>query len=163
MTPTISTRSRAARITSRVSVMAAVLMVTLFGAASVAHAGTGLTYRGDFSWKSTEMNRLAVCAYVDGWLLHDETGSQLTRCDGAAHDSKYDSLSGWAESLTANNGVLIEVKQIGYQGGACPSMLGFRYVKCYYLGGKGSPVMTISESQNANFAGGMALVSWYYL
>ncbi|WP_158844035.1 hypothetical protein [Saccharothrix deserti] len=141
--------------------MAAVVLLSLFGPGSTANAATGLTFRGDFSWNSTAMKRYAVCAFV-AYENNNETGSRLTRCDGAGSNSKYDSLQGWAGNPTSNGGVLIDAQRVGYQGGKCPTMRGYAYIKCYYLGGKGAPVMTVSASSNANFAGGTALVSWYY-
>lgn len=150
---------RISRLLSRgLLATAAALSLAVGGAAAAAHADGYFTLKGDFSWRATEVKRLANCA-ASAWYNDSKEGAGLTDCNNAGSDSYWDGVH-----LSAAEYMEIDAERVPYQGGACPPKHGFAYIKCFYVGGggKGNPVMTVSAVSYGN--GGMtAEVSWYYL
>ncbi len=149
---------RVSRLLSRgLLATAAAFTLGLGGAAAAAHAEEYFTLKGDFSWRATEVKRLANCAASE-WF-DGKQGSDITDCNNAGSDPYWDGVH-----LSAAEYMEIDAERVPYQGGGCPPKHGFAYIKCFYVdgGGKGNPVMTVSAVSYGN--GGMtARVSWYYL
>ncbi|WNM35762.1 hypothetical protein RKE30_38080 [Streptomyces sp. Li-HN-5-11] len=156
MMQTASGRSKATTIAARIGTMLTAVALTLGISAGTALAATP-RYSGDFSWRATEVKRLANCSATQ-WYNDSRVGSQITGCSGS--DSYWDSTH-----LVAASYLSIDARQVGYRADqSCPPKRGFQYVKCYYVGGKarGNPVMTVSIISYGS--GGMDVaVDWYYL
>ncbi|KMS68806.1 hypothetical protein ACM01_37530 [Streptomyces viridochromogenes] len=122
-------------------------------------AQAAMSYGGDFSWRSTEVKRLANCAASD-WSNNSRSGSQITGCGSAGSNSYWDSDHLVGASVHTING-----RKVGYRSDqSCPPARGFKYLKCWYVGGKtkGNPVITVSVISYGS--GGMdTAVDWYYL
>lgn len=158
MTTTASTRPRAVKKSAaRLGTVAAAATVLVGFNAGMAHAA--MSYSGDFSWRATEVKRLANCAATD-WYNNSRSGSQITGCDSAGSNSYWDSVHLSAATVHTING-----RKVAYRSDqSCPPKRGFQFVKCWYVGSKakGNPVITVSVISYG--LGGMdTAVDWYYL
>lgn len=126
--------------------------------AEAAHADVYRT-SGDFSWKATQVKRLADCAATE-WYNNSRVGSQITDCNTAGSNPYWDGVH-----LGAADYLELIGEKLPYQGNqGCPPAHGFAYIKCYYVGGKhkGNPVITIA-TESYGYGGITARVTWYYL
>ncbi|MFJ1812345.1 MULTISPECIES: hypothetical protein [unclassified Streptomyces] len=167
MTPTISRRSHRAKTAARIGTVLTAVALALGITAGTALASTP-RYTGDFSWRATQVKRLANCASTHWYngtqpnpIGDASTGAKLTACDGAASNSYWDGEHLLAGSENQN----INGRRVSYRSDhSCPPKRGFQYIKCYYVGGKakGNPVMTVSII-STGLGGQDVAVDWYYL
>lgn len=168
MTPTPPKHSRRARIAARIGMVLTAMALALGITAGTTLADT-LKYSGDFSWRATQVKRLANCASTHwyngtqqaaGSTGDASTGSKLTACDGAGSDSYWDGVH-----LLAADTLTMDGRKVGYRSDAsCPPSRGFQFIKCWYVGGKakGNPVINVSIIATG-LGGQDVAVDWYYL
>ncbi|AGW42636.1 hypothetical protein O159_27450 [Leifsonia xyli subsp. cynodontis DSM 46306] len=150
---------RLSRTFSRLLIAGIATITLVAGTAGAAQAEDFYTTSGDFSWRSTGVERLANCAATQ-WYNNGQVGSDITNCTSAGSDPYWDGVH-----LKAAEYVELIGERVPYRSDQnCPAMHGFAYVKCYYVGGRshGNPVMTIAV-ESYGYGGITARVSWYYL
>jgi hypothetical protein len=169
MATTTSRRSLATKTAARVGTVMTSVALALGVTAGSALADPQVKWSGDFSWRATQVKRLANCASTHfyngtqqaaGSTGDASTGSKLTACDGAGSDPEWDGFHLLAASVQTING-----RKVGYRSDqGCPTKRGSQYIKCWYVGGKtkGNPVITVSIL-DTGYGGEDVAVDWYYL
>lgn len=169
MATVTSGRSPAPQLAARIGTVVTGVTLVLGITAGTALADPQVQWSGDFSWRATQVKRLANCAsthYYNGTQPaagstgDDSTGSKLTACDGAGSDSYWD-----GSHLLGADTQNINGKKVGYRSNqSCPKQRGSQYIKCWYVGGKtkGNPVITVSII-DSGYGGEDVAVDWYYL
>jgi len=150
--------SRFKTLATRLGLVASTSALLIGASAGTAQAA-GMTWSGDFSYRSTAMKRLANCA-ATAWYNDSQSGGAITSCNNASTNSWWDGMHLGAAGYHG-----IEGRKVAHRGDqSCPPKDGFQYVKCFYVGGKtkGNPVMTVAI-ESSGLGGQDVNVTWYYL
>ncbi|WP_200305634.1 hypothetical protein [Streptomyces adelaidensis] len=153
-----SQRSWAMKAAARLGTVATAAVLLVGVNAGMVQAAS-MSWSGDFSWRVTEVKRLANCSATE-WYNTGNSGGQITDCNSAGSNSYWDGVR-----LHAADYHGIEGKKVAYRSDrSCPDKDGFQYVRCYYVGGKskGNPVMTVAI-ESYGLGGQDVNVTWYYL